>query len=116
MLNCHAVIIGSIIALILSVVGGLFGFYGLAIGVLITGAMVGYLVNGDILNGMIHGAFIGVLSSTIFAIFASLIGHVSAILVLYVGFKIIGSTLLSLLMGAIGGVLGSVFRGWKLNN
>ncbi|UTB32957.1 MAG: DUF5518 domain-containing protein [Methanobacterium sp. ERen5] len=108
MINWPVVIIGFILVIVLSIIGGKFGLSGSALGVLMAGAIVGFMVNGDILNGTIHGALIGIVGALILALLAIFIGHVSTIIALYVGVVTVGSILLSILVGAIGVALGSL--------
>lgn len=112
MLNLPALIIGFIVAMVLSIMGGLNGLYGSAVGVLITGMIVGHMVNGDILNGITHGALIGMGGAVFLSLIALLLGNISSLLAHYIGVATIGSIILAIIVGAVGGAIGSLIKHW----
>lgn len=112
MINWLALLVGLVIAMVLSIVGGIFRWFSLAFGVLIAGTFVGFMVNRDILNGMIHGILIAITGSLVLVILTIFMGHVSPNIALYVGVVTFGSILSAITMGTIGGAIGSVLNRW----
>lgn len=110
MLNWPALMVGFILTMVLTIIGGLFGLYGSFVGVLIAGIFIGYMINGDILRGMVHGALISALGMVVLGVFALFIGYFSVLFVLYMCVVTIESIVFSIMMGTIGGALGSVCR------
>jgi len=108
MVNWGVVIIGFILAIVFSLIGGTVGLFGSAVGVLLAGVVVGYMVNKDLMNGVIHGALIGVVGAVILTMFAFIMSTASPFLAAYMGLTALGSILLAILMGAIGGAIGSI--------
>ncbi len=126
-----AVIEGFIIAVVITIflaVIGIKSFSGLpisAVGFLIAGIIVGYMVYGRILDGVINGAFIGVIGAIILwimSLFKGTISSFSAELSSYVGLVTLQEVVVVIVVGAIGGLIGSLIgylvagrgpgRGW----
>lgn len=112
MINWPALMVGLVIVMVLSIVGGIFRWFSLAFGVLMAGAIVGFMLNGDILNGMIHGILIAITGSLILVLLTILISHVSPKIALYAGVVTVGSILSAITMGIMGGAIGSVLNRW----
>lgn len=112
MVNWKALILGFILTVIFALILNHFmGEYGSYISILAACAIIGYIVNENYVNGAIHGALIGVIGS--------LLGII--ILFAVAGFLVIKAAILVILMkiaidiilGAVGGVSGSILNGKK---
>ncbi|MBI5680956.1 MAG: DUF5518 domain-containing protein [Methanobacterium sp.] len=112
MIKWKAVILGFILTVIFALILNHFmGEYGSYISILAASAIVGYMVNQNYVNGAIHGVMIGVLGGIVGIIILLLVG----------GYLIIKAEILIILMkiaidivlGAIGGVFGSIYSNWK---
>lgn len=65
MIRWNAIIVGCILVIVLKYIGTTTGTIGSDFGVLIAGGIIGYLVDGDIMNGTIHGIIIGTVGAVI---------------------------------------------------
>lgn len=127
-----AVIEGFIIAVIITIFLAVIGFKSVlglpisVIGFLIAGIIVGYMVYGRIVDGAINGAFIGVIGAIILwimSLFKGQIAAFSAALSSYVGLVTLQEVVVIIVVGAIGGFIGSLIayltvragprRGWR---
>ncbi len=113
MINWKVIVIGVILAIILSIFfgagGGIIGF----LGMLIAGIAVGYMVDVNMKNGAIHGAITGVITGiilTVVTIILSLVisGSMGAALGLSAIAELIVSIIIFTILGAIGGVIGAI--------
>ena len=112
-----AVIEGFVLAVIITiflVVIGVKSIFGLPIsvvGFLIAGIVVGYIVYGGIVDGLINGAFIGVIGAIILWILSLFKGQISAFsaqLSSYVGLVTLQEVVVIIVVGAIGGLIGGI--------
>ena len=110
MVNLVTIILGTLINIIFSIVGSTTGIWGLAIGILISSYIIGNLIGKNIFNGLLHGTIIGATGAVIIIILNLI--NVQTILPLppYVGLKAIGALLLSMVLGSVGGTLGSLIK------
>lgn len=108
MFNWKAVIIGFILAVIFTfILNGIIGTVGSYFGVLIASITIGYIVNNDFINGAIHGSLIGVMGGIIAILILIIVGawpYLSGTFGIYV----IASIFIDILVGAIGGAIGSI--------
>ncbi|WP_424354059.1 DUF5518 domain-containing protein [Methanobacterium sp. MBAC-LM] len=106
-------IIAVIITIFLAVIGvkSVFGLPISVVGFLIAGIVVGYIVYGGIIDGLVNGAFIGVIGAVILwilSLFKSQIAAFSAELSSYVGLVTLQEVVVMIVVGAIGGLIGGI--------
>ncbi|MGB9979092.1 DUF5518 domain-containing protein [Methanobacterium sp.] len=123
-------IIAVVITIFLAVIGvkSVFGLPISVVGFLIAGIIVGYIVYGGIIDGLINGAFIGVIGAVILwilSLFKGQIAAFSAQLSSYVGLVTLQEVVVMIVIGAIGGLIGGIIvyltgatrsgarRGWR---
>ena len=117
MVSVGAVVIGFILAIIFTVVlsilgvGSVLGLPVALVGFLVAGIIVGYISNGDIVDGIINGALMGVAGSIILwilSLFKGQIAAFSAQLSTYLPLNSLQEIVLVIVVGAIGGAIGSL--------
>ena len=101
------------IHIILSVlsVGSVFGLSVSMVGFLLAGIIVGYISYGDIIGGIINGALMGVVGAIILWILSLFKGQVAAFsaqLATYVPLNSPQELIVLIVVGAIGGAIGSI--------
>lgn len=106
-------IIAVIITIFLAVIGvkSVFGLPISVVGFLIAGIVVGYIVYGGIIDGLVNGAFIGVIGAVILwilSLFKGQIAAFSAELSSYVGLVTLQEVVVMIVVGAIGGLIGGI--------
>ena len=123
-------IIAVVITIFLAVIGvkSVFGLPISVLGFLIAGIVVGYIVYGGIIDGLVNGAFIGVIGAIILwilSLFKGQIAAFSAELSSYVGLVTVQEVVIMIVVGAIGGLVGGIIvdltgavrpggrRGWR---
>jgi len=119
------VVEGFILAIILTVILSFIGF-GSILGVpasticfLIAGIVVGYIVYGTILDGVVNGALIGIAGAIIWWLLTLFKGQISAFsaqLSSYVGLITSQEIIIVMVVGAIGGFIGSLIRRFYQRN
>ena len=123
-INWTIVIIGFILAKILSLILGIFTGIGGSIGTIIFGGytglilatiIVGYYIDGDQMNGVAHGALIGLVGAIIGVIFGilsltQLLFSGSVLFIITVVFNLIFGLIVSVILGGIGGAIGVYLR------
>ncbi len=105
-------IIAVIITIFLAVIGlkSVLGLHVSVVGFLIAGIIVGYMVYGRVVDGLINGAFMGVIGAIILwimSLFKGQIAAFSAKLSSYVGLVTLQEVVVVIVVGAIGGLIGS---------
>ena len=117
MVSVGAIIEGFILAIIITVVlsilgiGSVLGLPVAIFGFLIAGIIVGYISYGDIIDGVINGALMGVAGAIILwilSLFTGLIAEFSSQLSTYVPLNSAPELILIIVVGAVGGLLGSL--------
>ena len=123
-------VLAVIITIFLAVIGvkSIFGLPISVVGFLIAGIVVGYIVYGGIVDGLINGAFIGVIGAIILWVLSLFKGQISAFsaeLSSYVGLVTLQEVVVIIVVGAIGGLIGGIIvdltgavrpgrrRGWR---
>lgn len=106
-------IIAVVITIFLAVIGvkSVFGLPISVIGFLIAGIVVGYILYGGIIDGLVNGAFIGVIGAIILwilSLFKGQIAAFSAELSSYVGLVTVQEVVIMIVVGAIGGLIGGI--------
>jgi len=123
-INWTIVIIGLILAKILSLILGLFTGIGGSIGTIIFGdytglilatIIVGYYIDGDHMNSVVHGALVGLVGAIISIIFGisglvQLLFSGSILPIITVIFSLIFGLIVSAILGGIGGTIGVYLR------
>ena len=110
------IINGLVIAVLLGLILGILTSWGDILGYLIATIYVGYSVNGDYMNGAIHGVIVGAVSAVIVlilsliglsALFAdvAVVSGLVAIVTVLIFAIIIGG-----IIGAIGGIIGGLIK------
>jgi hypothetical protein len=120
MVSVEAVVEGFILAIIFTViftvilsflgVGSVLGLPVSLVGFLLAGIIVGYISNGDIVDGVINGALMGVAGAIILwllSLFQGKIAEFSAQLSTYVPLSSPQELIILIIVGAIGGAVGS---------
>lgn len=120
MIKWKAIIIGFILAVILTIflgsAGGIVGFY---LAVLIAGIAVGYIVDVNIKNGATHGAITGLITGIVSAILSIVVALAYGASGILSGLNVIAELIVSIIiwavLGAIGGVIGTIIteRLWQ---
>jgi hypothetical protein len=125
MVSVVAVVEGFILAIIFTVilailgVGSVLGLPVALIGFLIAGIMVGYISYGDIVDGTINGALMGVAGAIILwllSLFKGQIAAFSAQLSMYVPLNSPQELIIVIVVGAIGGAVGSIILRFNRRN
>jgi len=106
-------ILAVIITLFLAIIGvkSVLGLPISTVGFLIAGIVIGYYVYGRIIDGVINGAFIGIIGAIILwilSIFKGQIAAFSAQISSYVGLVTINEIIIVIVIGAIGGLIGGI--------
>lgn len=65
MIRWNVIVVGCILVIVLKYIGSTSGALGSDFGVMIAGGIIGYLVDGDIVNGIVHGVLIGTVGASI---------------------------------------------------
>lgn len=117
MVSVGAVVEGFVLAIIFTVVlsilgvGSVMGFPVAIVGFLLAGIIVGYISYGDILDGVINGALMGIAGAIILwilSLFKGQIAAFSAQLSTYVPLNSPQEIIFVIVVGAIGGAVGSL--------
>jgi hypothetical protein len=117
MVSVGAIVEGFILAIIITVVlsilgvGSVVGLPVAIFGFLIAGIIVGYISYGDIIDGVINGALMGVAGAVILWILSLFTGEISAFssqLSTFVPLNSAPELILVIVAGAIGGLIGSL--------
>lgn len=116
MINLNLVILGILINIIFSIIGYTSGIWGLIVGIFVSGYMVGNLVGRDMFNGFIHGTIICSVGAVIITLLLFIDVQTAVQLPPYVGFKALKLLFVSIVLGSIGGMLGSLINKIKSNN
>ena len=123
MVSVVTIIEGFILAVIFTVIliilgaGTVFGEPAVLVGFLIAGIIVGYISYGDIIDGVINGALMGVAGAIIIwilSLFQGQIASFSATLSSYVPINTAQTLILVIVVGAVGGAIGALLL--RLNN
>jgi hypothetical protein len=99
------------ILLILVGAGTVFGQPAVLVGFLVAGIIVGYISYGDIIDGVINGALMGVAGAIIIWILSLFHGQIaafSATLSSYVPINTPQTLILVIVVGAVGGAIGAL--------
>lgn len=125
MVSVVAVVEGFILAIIFTVVlailgvGSVLGLPVALFGFLIAGIIVGYISYGDIVDGTINGALMGVAGAIILwllSLFKGQIAAFSAQLSMYVPLNSPQEIIIVIVVGAIGGAVGSLILRFNRRN
>jgi predicted membrane protein len=117
MVSVGAIVEGFILAIIITVVlsilgvGSVVGLPVAIFGFLIAGIIVGYISYGDIIDGVINGALMGVAGAVILWILSLFTGEIAAFssqLSTFVPLNSAPELILVIVAGAIGGLIGSL--------
>ena len=117
MVSVGAIVEGFILAIIITVVLSILGVgsvVGLSVaifGFLIAGIVVGYISYGDIIDGVINGAIMGIAGAIILWILSLFTGQIAAFsaqLSTFVPLNSVPELILVIVAGAIGGLIGSL--------
>jgi H+/Cl- antiporter ClcA len=117
MVSVGAVVTGFILAIIFTVVlsilgvGSVLGLPVALVGFLVAGIIVGYISYGDIIDGTINGALMGVAGAIILwilSLFKGQIAAFSAQLSTYLPLNSLQEIILVIVVGAIGGAVGAL--------
>jgi hypothetical protein len=125
MVSVGAIVEGFILAIIFTVilsllgVGSILGLTVSMVGFLLAGIIVGYISYGNILDGTINGAFMGVVGGIILwilSLFKGGIAAFSAQLSTYVPLSTPQEIIIIIVVGAIGGTIGSIILRFNRRN
>ena len=117
MVSVGAIVEGFILAIIITVVlsilgvGSVVGLPVAIFGFLIAGIIVGYISYGDIIDGVINGALMGVAGAVILWILSLFTGEIAAFssqLSTFVPLNSAPELILVIIAGALGGLIGSL--------
>ena len=117
MVSVGAVVTGFVLAIIFTVVlsilgvGSVLGLPVALVGFLVAGIIVGYISYGDIVDGTINGALMGVAGAIILwilSLFKGQIAAFSAQLSTYLPLNSLQEIILVIVVGAIGGAVGAL--------
>lgn len=117
MIDWGAVIVGFILAIILGAVFGvIIPVWGAIIGLLIAGIAVGYMVGGEATDGLVNGALSGLFGGIVLSLLLLIFGTILLGLIGFAVAAISSIIILALFLGAmivmaVGGAIGSVFKG-----
>ena len=106
-------ILAVIITLFLAVIGvkSVLGLPISTVGFLVASIVIGYYVYGRIIDGVINGAFIGIVGAIILwilSLFKGQIAAFSAQISSYVGLVNINEIIIVIVIGAVGGLIGGI--------
>lgn len=65
MIRLNAILLGSTLVIVLKYIGSTSGAIGADFGIMIAGGIIGYLIDGNIMNCIIHGVLIGIVGASI---------------------------------------------------
>ncbi len=125
MVSVGAVVEGFVLAIIFTVVlsilgvGSVLGFPVAIVGFLLAGIIVGYISYGGIIDGVINGALMAVAGAIILwilSLFKGQIAAFSAQLSTYVPLNTPQEIIFVIVVGAIGGAVGSLLLGLTRRN
>jgi Family of unknown function (DUF5518) len=125
MVSVSAIVEGFILAIIFTVilsllgVGSILGLTVSMVGFLLAGIIVGYISYGNILDGTINGALMGVVGGIILwilSLFKGGIAAFSAQLSTYVPLSTPQEIIIIIVVGAIGGAIGSLILRFNRRN
>jgi hypothetical protein len=125
LVSVSAVVEGFILAIIFTVilailgVGSVLGLPVALVGFLLAGIIVGYISYSDIVNGVINGALMGVAGAIILwilSLFKGQIAAFSALLSTYVPLNSPQELIIVIVVGAIGGAVGSIILRFNRRN
>ncbi|MGZ7136185.1 MAG: DUF5518 domain-containing protein [Methanobacterium sp.] len=125
MVSVVAIVEGFILAIIFTVVlallgvGSVLGFPDSMVGFLLAGIIVGYISYGNILDGTINGALMGIVGAIILwilSLFKGQIAAFSAQLSTYVPLNSPQEIIIIIVVGAIGGAVGSLILRFNRRN
>ena len=125
MVSVSAVVEGFILAIIFTVVlailgvGSVLGLPVAMVGFLIAGIIVGYISYGDIVDGVMNGALMGVAGVIILWILSLFKGQIAAFSVqlsTYVPLNTRPELIIVIVVGAIGGAVGSLILRFNRRN
>ena len=125
MVSVSAVVEGFILAILFTVVlailgvGSVLGLPVALVGFLIAGIIVGYISYGDIVDGVMNGALMGVAGVIILWILSLFKGQIAAFSVqlsTYVPLNTHPELIIVILVGAIGGAVGSLILRFNRRN
>jgi len=117
MVSVGAVVTGFVLAIIFTVVlsilgvGSVLGLPVALVGFLVAGIIVGYISYGDVVDGAINGALMGVAGAIILwilSLFKGQIAAFSAQLSTYLPLNSLQEIVLVIVVGALGGAVGSL--------
>jgi hypothetical protein len=116
-----AIIFTVVLSVVLSLigVGSVLGLPFSLVGFLLAGIIVGYISDGDIAGGTINGALMGVAGAIIFwllSLFTGQIAAFSAQLSTYVPLSSPQELIIPIVVGAIGGLVGSFILRFNRRN
>lgn len=125
MVSVVAIVEGFILAIIFTVilvilgVGSVLGLSAAIVGFLIAGIIVGYISYGNIVDGVINGALMGVAGAIILWILSLFKGQVAAFsaqLSSYIPLNTPQEIIFVIVVGAIGGAIGALILRLRLRN
>lgn len=125
MVSIVSIIEGFIIAVILTVIlvivgaGTILGQPAVLVGFLLAGIIVGYISYGDIIDGVINGALMGIAGAIIIWILSLFHGQIaafSATLSSYVPINTPQTLILVIVVGAVGGAIGALLLRLNMRN
>jgi H+/Cl- antiporter ClcA len=117
MVSVGAVVTGFVLAIIFTIVlsilgvGSVLGLPVALVGFLVAGIIVGYISYGDVVDGAINGALMGVAGAIILwilSLFKGQIAAFSAQLSTYLPLNSLQEIVLVIVVGALGGAVGSL--------
>ena len=111
MIDQKVILIGTVLAVVLVVVFGMFiPLVGGVIALILAGVVVGYLANQNIKIGAVHGALMGLFTGIIYVLIIYAISGFSEKIVGGLIIYSLGSIPAYILIGLGGGILGSVMK------
>lgn len=111
MIDQKVTLIGTVLAVVLVVVFGMFiPLIGGVIALIVAGVVVGYLANQNIKTGAVHGALIGLFTGIIYVMIIYAISGFSEKIVGGLIIYSLGSIPVYILIGLGGGIIGSVMK------
>jgi len=111
MIDQKVILIGTVLAVVLVVVFGMFiPLVGGVIALILAGVVVGYLANQNIKIGAVHGALMGLFTGIIYVLIIYAISGFSEKIVGGLIIYSLGSIPVYILIGLGGGILGSVMK------